>query len=140
MEAATKRSDKAPELKRELKANEQELKRLQDVDRKIRHRLKVAKKKEKDLETELKNMPVGVVLKSKSKTLELMKSGKKWHISCYPQLFNPSDWTQWKDQVVPEICCFSRGLISPDIEDSLEITGVPTMRAQKKQYLQELSD
>ncbi|KAL3676142.1 hypothetical protein R1sor_026090 [Riccia sorocarpa] len=85
MEAATKRSDEPQaELKRELEAKEQELKRLQENDKKIRHRLKAAKKKERDLEAELKKMPVGVVLKGESKTLELMKSGKKWHISCYP--------------------------------------------------------
>ncbi|KAL3697502.1 hypothetical protein R1sor_011578 [Riccia sorocarpa] len=78
MEAATKRSDEPQaELKRELEAKEQELKRLQENDKKIRHRLKAARKKERDLETELKKMPVGVVLKGESKTLELMKSGKK---------------------------------------------------------------
>ncbi|KAL3701606.1 hypothetical protein R1sor_019628 [Riccia sorocarpa] len=108
MEAATKRSDEPQaELKRELEAKEQELKRLQGNDKKIRHRLKAAKKKERDLETELKKMPIGVVLKGESKTLELMKSGKKWHISCYPQLFNASDYTQWKKPVLPVICCGS---------------------------------
>ncbi|KAL3699414.1 hypothetical protein R1sor_017436 [Riccia sorocarpa] len=61
---------------------QEELKRLQENDKKIRHRLKAAKKKERDLEMELKKMPVGVVLKGESKTLELMKSDKKWHISC----------------------------------------------------------
>ncbi|KAL3678639.1 hypothetical protein R1sor_021595 [Riccia sorocarpa] len=99
MEAATKRFDESPELKRELEAKRQELKRLQENDRKIRHRLRAAKKKEMDLETELKKMPAGVVLKGESKTLKLMKSGKKWHISCYPQLFNASDYTQWKSPV-----------------------------------------
>ncbi|KAL3684795.1 hypothetical protein R1sor_002817 [Riccia sorocarpa] len=114
MDAATKRSDEPQaELKRELEAKEQELKRLQENDKKIRHRLKAAKKKERDLETELKKMPVGVVLKGESKTMELMKSSKKWHISCYPQLFNASDYTQWKKPVLPVICCFCRGLISP---------------------------
>ncbi|KAL3685642.1 hypothetical protein R1sor_003664 [Riccia sorocarpa] len=217
MEAATKRSDEPQaELKRELEAKEQKLKRLQENDKKIRHRLKAAKKKERDLETELKKMPVGVLLKGESKTLELMKSGKKWHISCYPQLFNASDYTQWKSPVLPMICCFCRGLIYPgtdlripscghdyhvscvcscfglnyhvcweescretiplawvkefcldrevdlkslkeryycswdvmsmppsqyaDMEDSWEITGVPAMRALKKEYLQELSN
>ncbi|KAL3690854.1 hypothetical protein R1sor_004505 [Riccia sorocarpa] len=47
------------------------------------------------------------------KTLELMNSGKKWHISCYPQLFNASDYTQWKSPVLPVICCFCRDLIYP---------------------------
>ncbi|KAL3691903.1 hypothetical protein R1sor_005554 [Riccia sorocarpa] len=108
-----KEREEAAELKRELEAKEQELKRLQENDKKIRHRMKAAKKKERDLETELKKMPVGVVLKGESKTLELMKSGKKWHISCYPQLFNASDYTQWKKPVLPVICCFCRGLISP---------------------------
>ncbi|KAL3686051.1 hypothetical protein R1sor_004073 [Riccia sorocarpa] len=115
MEVATKRSDEPQaKLKRELKAKEQELKRLQENDKKIRHRLKAAKKKERDLETELKKMPVGVVMKGESKTLELMKSGKKWHISCYPQLFNASDYTQWKSPVLPVICLLGGELQGDD--------------------------
>ncbi|KAL3691957.1 hypothetical protein R1sor_005608 [Riccia sorocarpa] len=198
-----KRFDEAHELKHELEEKEQDLKRLQENDRKIRHRLRAAKKKEKDLETELKKMPIGVVLKGDSKTLELMKSGKKWHISCYPQLFNTLDYMQWKGSVVPAICCLCRGLISrgtnlripscdhtyhvcweeswretialawvkkfsldrevnlqslkqryycswgvrsmppsqyANIDDNWELTGLPTMCALKKEYLQELSD
>ncbi|KAL3694217.1 hypothetical protein R1sor_007868 [Riccia sorocarpa] len=115
MEAATKRSDEPQaELKRELEVKKQELKRLQENDKKIRHRLKAAKKKERDLETELKKMPVGVVLKGEFKTLELMKSGKKWHISCYPQLFNASDYTQWKRPVLPVICLLGGELQGDD--------------------------
>ncbi|KAL3699017.1 hypothetical protein R1sor_017039 [Riccia sorocarpa] len=155
MEAATRRSDEPQaELKRELEAKEQELKRLQENDKKIRHRLKAAKKKKRDLEMELKKMPIGVVLKGESKTLELMKSGKKWHISCYPQLFNASDYTQssvwigrWTSpRALKEryYCSWDVRSMShsqyADMDDSWEITGVPAMRALKKEYLQELSD
>ncbi|KAL3702048.1 hypothetical protein R1sor_020070 [Riccia sorocarpa] len=182
MEAATKRSDEPQaDLKRELEAKEQELKRLQETDRKIRHRLKAAKKKERDLETELKKMPVGVVLKGESKTLELMKGliyhgtdlkipscGHNYHVSCVCSCFGLNYQVCWEEScretiplaLVKEFCldrevdlpslkhryyCSWDVMSMPpsqyaDMEDSWEITGVPAMRALKKEYLQELSD
>ncbi|KAL3698394.1 hypothetical protein R1sor_012470 [Riccia sorocarpa] len=124
MQAATKRSEQTPDLKKELEAKELELKTLQDDASQIRQRLKEAKKRATELEGELKKMPAGIILKGDSRTLELMRSGKKWHISCYPQLFHSTDLTQWTgNQVVPEVCTFCKGLISPGCDIRIPTCG-----------------
>ncbi|KAL2609178.1 hypothetical protein R1flu_027751 [Riccia fluitans] len=78
MEQAAHNINEALELKQELEAKQEELKRLQEADKKIRQRLKVARRKGRELEDELKTMPAGIVVRAKSKTLELIRSGKKW--------------------------------------------------------------
>ncbi|KAL2651901.1 hypothetical protein R1flu_020029 [Riccia fluitans] len=74
MEQATHNTGEAPKLKRELEAKQEELKRLQEVDKKIRQRLKVARRKGRELEDKLKTMPVCIVV---SKTLELIRPPKE---------------------------------------------------------------
>ncbi|KAL3681349.1 hypothetical protein R1sor_024305 [Riccia sorocarpa] len=51
-----KNTGEATKLKLELKAKEEELRKLHEADKKIRQRLKSAKKKGKELEGELKKM------------------------------------------------------------------------------------
>ncbi|KAL2644776.1 hypothetical protein R1flu_012363 [Riccia fluitans] len=55
---AAHNNGEALELKRELEAKQEELKRLQEADKKIRQILKVARRKGKELEDELKTMPI----------------------------------------------------------------------------------
>ncbi|KAL2632091.1 hypothetical protein R1flu_016777 [Riccia fluitans] len=87
-----------PKLKWELEAKQEELKRLQEADKKIRQRLKVARRKGRELEDELKTMPASIVVRAESKTLELIRSSKKWQISAYPVVFDPTDLIGWKSQ------------------------------------------
>ncbi|KAL2635029.1 hypothetical protein R1flu_006508 [Riccia fluitans] len=77
MEQAAHNIGEAPEFKRELEAKQEELKRLQEADKKIRQRLKVARRKGREQEDE-KTMPTGIVMRFESKMLELIQSGKKW--------------------------------------------------------------
>ncbi|KAL3691474.1 hypothetical protein R1sor_005125 [Riccia sorocarpa] len=58
-------------------------------------------------------MPVGVLMKPESRVMELLKSGKKWQLSCYPKVFDAKDLTEWKWSVVPVPCTFCKGLIAP---------------------------
>ncbi|KAL2641432.1 hypothetical protein R1flu_009019 [Riccia fluitans] len=67
----------ALEFKQELEAKQEELKRLQEVDKKIRQRLKVARRKGRELEDEVKTIPASIVVRAESKTLELIRSSKK---------------------------------------------------------------
>ncbi|KAL2632015.1 hypothetical protein R1flu_016701 [Riccia fluitans] len=78
MEQAAHNIGEAPKLKRELEAKQEELKRLQEVDKKIRQRMKVARRKGRELEDKLKTMPAGIVVKIESKMLDLIRSSKKW--------------------------------------------------------------
>ncbi|KAL3689019.1 hypothetical protein R1sor_015328 [Riccia sorocarpa] len=78
MEVSAKNTGEATGLKLELEAKEEELRKLQEADKKIRQRLKTAKKKGKELEGELKKMPAGVLVKPESMVMELLKSEKKW--------------------------------------------------------------
>ncbi|KAL3681194.1 hypothetical protein R1sor_024150 [Riccia sorocarpa] len=77
MEVFAKNTGEATCLKLELEAKEEELRKLQEAHKKIRQRLKTAKKKGKELEGELKKMPAGVLVKPESMVMELLKSGKK---------------------------------------------------------------
>ncbi|KAL3694864.1 hypothetical protein R1sor_008515 [Riccia sorocarpa] len=113
MEVSAKNTGEATGLKLELEAKEEELRKLQEADKKIRQRLKTAKKKGKELEGELKKMPAGVLVKPESRVMELLKSGKKWQLSCYPKVFDAKDLTEWKGSVVPVPCTFCKGLIAP---------------------------
>ncbi|KAL3693560.1 hypothetical protein R1sor_007211 [Riccia sorocarpa] len=113
MEVSAKNTGEATGLKLELEAKEEELRKLHEVDKKIRQRLKIAKKKGKELEGELKKMPAGVLVKPESRVMELLKSGKKWQLSCYPKVFDAKDLTEWKGSVVPVPCTFCKGLIAP---------------------------
>ncbi|KAL3685597.1 hypothetical protein R1sor_003619 [Riccia sorocarpa] len=113
MEVFAKNTGEATGLKLELEAKEEELRKLQEADKKIRQRLKTAKKKGKELEGELKKMPAGVLVKPESRVMELLKSGKKWQLSCYPKVFDAKDLTEWKGSVVPVPCTFYKGLIAP---------------------------
>ncbi|KAL2613254.1 hypothetical protein R1flu_024946 [Riccia fluitans] len=108
MEQAAQNTGEAPQFKWELEAKEEELKRLQDADKKISQRLKIARRKSKELEDELKTMPVGIVVRAKSKTLELIRSSKKWQISSYPSMFDPIDLTVWKSKVAPVLAHSAR--------------------------------
>ncbi|KAL3681622.1 hypothetical protein R1sor_024578 [Riccia sorocarpa] len=91
------------ELKKQLEEKEEQLKRLKEADAKVVKKLRLAKKKGQSMEQELSKMPAGLIVKAETKTLDILKSGRKW-----------------------------------------EIVGIPTMRLQKKKYLdslhQELSD
>ncbi|KAL3695318.1 hypothetical protein R1sor_009394 [Riccia sorocarpa] len=113
MEVSAKNTGEATGLKLELEAKEEELRKLHEADKKIRQRLKTAKKKGKELEGELKKMPAGVLVKLESRVMELLKSGKKWKLSCYPKVFDAKDLTEWKGSVVPVPCTFCKGLIAP---------------------------
>ncbi|KAL3688359.1 hypothetical protein R1sor_014668 [Riccia sorocarpa] len=113
MEISAKNTGEATELKQELEAKEEEPRKLQEADKKIQQRLKTAKKKGKELEGELKKMPAGVLVKPESMVMELLKSGKKWQLSCYPKVFDAKDLTEWKGSVVPVPCTFCKGLIAP---------------------------
>ncbi|KAL3697844.1 hypothetical protein R1sor_011920 [Riccia sorocarpa] len=113
MEVSAKNTGEATGLKLELEAKEEELRKLQEADKKIRQRLKTAKKKGKELEGELKKMPAGVLVKPESRVMELLKSGKKWQLNCYPKVFDAKDLTEWKGSVVPVPCTFCKGLIAP---------------------------
>ncbi|KAL3681678.1 hypothetical protein R1sor_024634 [Riccia sorocarpa] len=112
MEVSAKNTGEATGLKLELEAKEEELWKLQEADKNIRQRLKIAKKKGKELEGELKKIPAGVLVKPESKVMELLKSGKKWQLSCYPKVFDAKDLTEWKGSVVPVPCTFCKGLIA----------------------------
>ncbi|KAL3696905.1 hypothetical protein R1sor_010981 [Riccia sorocarpa] len=113
VEASAKNTGEATELKRTLEAKEAELLRLHEAEVRIRQRLKVAKRKGKELEGELQKIHAGVLVKPESKTLELMKSGKKWELSAYPTIFHTGDLTDWKAPVVPVPCTFCKGLVAP---------------------------
>ncbi|KAL3678642.1 hypothetical protein R1sor_021598 [Riccia sorocarpa] len=113
MEVSAKNIGEATGLKLELEAKEEELRKLQEADKKIRQRLKTAKKKGKELVGELKKMPAGVLVKHESRVMELLKSGKKWQLSCYPKVFDAKDLTEWKGSVVLVPCTFCKGLIAP---------------------------
>ncbi|KAL3688144.1 hypothetical protein R1sor_014453 [Riccia sorocarpa] len=77
MEISPKNMGEATQLKLELEAKEEELRKLQEADRKIRQCLKTAKRKGKELEGELKKILARVLVKPESKIMELLKSGKK---------------------------------------------------------------
>ncbi|KAL3678826.1 hypothetical protein R1sor_021782 [Riccia sorocarpa] len=65
------------DLKWQLEVKEEQLKKLEDVDAKVLKRLRVTKKKGLTLEKELSKMPVGLMVKAKLKSLELLRSGAK---------------------------------------------------------------
>ncbi|KAL3699434.1 hypothetical protein R1sor_017456 [Riccia sorocarpa] len=67
MEDSAKNTGETTELKLELEAKEEELRKLQEADKKIRQKLKTAKRKDKELEGELKKIPAGVLVKLESK-------------------------------------------------------------------------
>ncbi|KAL2641696.1 hypothetical protein R1flu_009283 [Riccia fluitans] len=104
MEQAAHNTGKAPELKRELEAKQE----TQEADKKIRQCLKVTRRKCRELEDELKTMPACIVVRVESKTLELIRSSKKWQISSYPSMFNPIDLIGWKSKVPPVLTHFAR--------------------------------
>ncbi|KAL3694524.1 hypothetical protein R1sor_008175 [Riccia sorocarpa] len=67
MEDSAKNTGEATELKLELEAKEEELRKLQEADKKIRQKLKTAKRKGKELEGELKKIPAGVLVKPETR-------------------------------------------------------------------------
>ncbi|KAL3687087.1 hypothetical protein R1sor_013396 [Riccia sorocarpa] len=100
-------------------------------------------------------MPAGLMVKAETKTLDILKSGRKWEVSLYPLVFDCNDsLTGWKEGVPSVPCAFCRGMISPGTDLRIPdyghsyhvscIVWIPTMRLQKKKYLdslhQELSD
>ncbi|KAL3681158.1 hypothetical protein R1sor_024114 [Riccia sorocarpa] len=54
------------------------------------------------------------MVKAESKTLDILRSGRKWQVSLYPPVFDSSDpLAGWKPPVVPVPCAFCKGIISP---------------------------
>ncbi|KAL3692660.1 hypothetical protein R1sor_006311 [Riccia sorocarpa] len=124
MEDSAKNMGETTELKLELEAKEEELRKLQEADKKIRQRLKTAKRKGKELEGELKKIPAGVLVKPESKVMELLKSGKKWQLNCYQKVFSLGDLTEWKEtRVVPVPCTFCKGIIAPGTDVRIPTCG-----------------
>ncbi|KAL3695269.1 hypothetical protein R1sor_009345 [Riccia sorocarpa] len=124
MEDSAKNTGETTELKLELEAKEEELRKLQEADKKIRQKLKTAKRKGKELEGELKKILAGVLVKPESKVMDLLKSGKKWQLSCYQKVFNPGDLTEWKEtRVVPVPCTFCKGIIAPGTDVRIPTCG-----------------
>ncbi|KAL3690569.1 hypothetical protein R1sor_016878 [Riccia sorocarpa] len=59
-------------------------------------------------------MPAGLMVKAETKTLDILKSGRKWEVSLYPLVFDCNDsLTGWKEDVPLVPCAFCRGMISP---------------------------
>ncbi|KAL3675394.1 hypothetical protein R1sor_025342 [Riccia sorocarpa] len=180
------------ELKKQLEEKEEQLKRLKEADAKIVKKLRLAKKKGQSMEKELSKMPAGLMVKAETKTLDILKSGRKWvvslmispgtdlrisdcghsyHVSCVCSCFGVNFLLCWEEQCSASIplawvkefalvrelnlkVLHERMLCSVDMRslppsqfgdlDDLQIVGIPTMRLQKKKYLdslhQELSD
>ncbi|KAL3677621.1 hypothetical protein R1sor_027569 [Riccia sorocarpa] len=102
------------ELKKQLEEKEEQLKRLAEADAKVVKKLRLAKKKGQSMEKELSKMPAGLMVKAETKTLDILKSGRKWEVSLYPHVFDCNDsLTGWKEGVPPVPCAFCRGMISP---------------------------
>ncbi|KAL3700170.1 hypothetical protein R1sor_018192 [Riccia sorocarpa] len=102
------------ELKKQLEEKEEQLKRLAEADAKVVKKLRLAKKKGQSMEKELSKMPAGLMVKAETKTLDILKSGRKWEVSLYPLVFDCNDsLTGWKEGVPPVPCAFCRGMISP---------------------------
>ncbi|KAL3691997.1 hypothetical protein R1sor_005648 [Riccia sorocarpa] len=59
-------------------------------------------------------MPAGLMVKAETKTLDIIKSGRKWEVSLYPPVFDCNDsLAGWKKGVPLVPCAFCRGMISP---------------------------
>ncbi|KAL3702551.1 hypothetical protein R1sor_020573 [Riccia sorocarpa] len=149
MEDSAKNTGETTELKLELEAEEEKLRKLQEADKKIRQKLKTAKRKGKELEGELKKIPAGVLVKPESKVMDLLKSGKKWQLSYGCSQTLPTAWIHefCLDREVDFDALEERYMCSWDIrslppnselydteQDMLQITGVPQMRAQKTKW------
>ncbi|KAL3686680.1 hypothetical protein R1sor_009254 [Riccia sorocarpa] len=107
-------SEDMDELKRQLLQKEEQLQSLREADAKDLKRLRAAKKKGQTLEKELSKMPGGLMVKAESKTLDILRSGRKWQVTLYPPVFDCSDpLAGWKPPVVPVPCAFCKGIISP---------------------------
>ncbi|KAL3678587.1 hypothetical protein R1sor_021543 [Riccia sorocarpa] len=132
MEDFAKNMGETTELKLELEAKEEELRKLQEADKKIRQKLKTAKRKGKELEGELKKIPAGV--------LDLCQTlPTAWiHEFC---LDREVDFDALKERYM---CSWDIRSLPPNAEvydtehDMLQITGVPQMRAQKTKWQQAL--
>ncbi|KAL3694982.1 hypothetical protein R1sor_008633 [Riccia sorocarpa] len=117
MEDSAKNTGETTELKLELEAKEEELRKLQEVDKKIRQKLKTAKRKGKELEGELKKIPAGVLVKPESKVMDLLKSGKKWQLSYGCSQTLPTAWIHefYLDREVDFVALKERYMCSWDI-------------------------
>ncbi|KAL3681706.1 hypothetical protein R1sor_024662 [Riccia sorocarpa] len=97
------------ELKKQLEEKEEQLKRLAEADAKVVKKLRLAKKKGQSMEKELSKMPAGLMVKAETKTLDILKSGRKREVSLYPPVFDCNDsLTGWKEGVPPVPCAFCR--------------------------------
>ncbi|KAL3691012.1 hypothetical protein R1sor_004663 [Riccia sorocarpa] len=122
------------ELKKQLEEKEEQLKRLKEADAKVVKKLRLAKKKGQSMEKELSKMPAGLMC-SASIPLDWVKE------FALVRELNP-------EALHERLLCSvdMRSLPPSQFEDSddLQIVGIPTMRLQKKKYLdslhQELSD
>ncbi|KAL3676156.1 hypothetical protein R1sor_026104 [Riccia sorocarpa] len=102
------------ELKKQLEEKDEQLKRLKEADAKVVKKLRLAKKKGQSMEKELSKMPAGLMVKAETKTLDILKSGRKWEVSLYPPVFDCNDsLSGWKECVPPVPCAFCRCMISP---------------------------
>ncbi|KAL3699359.1 hypothetical protein R1sor_017381 [Riccia sorocarpa] len=121
------------ELKKQLEEKEEQLKRPKEADAKVVKKLLLAKKKGQSMEKEVSKMPAGLMVKAETKTLDIPKSGRKWEVSLYPLFLT-----------VMIALLGGRKAYPMSHAHFAEIVGIPTMRLQKKKYLdslhQELSD
>ncbi|KAL3678435.1 hypothetical protein R1sor_021391 [Riccia sorocarpa] len=102
------------ELKKQLEEKEEQLKRLKEADAKVVKKLRLAKKKGQSMEKELSKMPAGLMVKAETKTLDILKSGRKWEVSLYRPVFDYNDsLAGWKEGVPTVPCAFCKGMISP---------------------------
>ncbi|KAL3691786.1 hypothetical protein R1sor_005437 [Riccia sorocarpa] len=122
------------ELKKQLEEKEEQLKRLKEADAKVVKKLCLAKKKGQSMEKELSKMPAGLMC-SASIPLAWVKEFALVHELNLKAL---------QERM---LCSVDMRSLPPSQfgdSDDLQIVGIPTMRLQKKKYLdslhQELSD
>ncbi|KAL3694189.1 hypothetical protein R1sor_007840 [Riccia sorocarpa] len=99
-------SEDMDELKRQLLQKEEQLQSPREAAAKVLKRLRAAKKKGQTLEKELSKMPGGLMVKAESKTLDILRSGRKWqipdcghsyHVSCVCSCFGVNFLVCWKE-------------------------------------------
>ncbi|KAL3694430.1 hypothetical protein R1sor_008081 [Riccia sorocarpa] len=122
------------ELKKQLEEKEEQLERLKEADAKVVKKLRLAKKKGQSMEKELSKMPAGLMC-SASIPLAWVKEFA---------LVRELNLKALQERM---LCSVDMRSLPPSQfgdSDDLQIVGIPTMRLQKKKYLdslhQELSD
>ncbi|KAL3678456.1 hypothetical protein R1sor_021412 [Riccia sorocarpa] len=111
---APEASNQVLQLQQQLQVKEQELVSIKSAEEKVLKRLKTAKKNVTKLETALKDMPSGVMVRSNVEAARRLKSGAKLEISQYPLVYVVAESYNVKAKEKSVICTFCRGSYHQD--------------------------